>query len=1201
VPSPVAVADSYSGPHDHTLNVSAAQGVLANDYDLAGGSLAATIQPGLTQGTVLFNSDGSFSFQPTAGFAGTTSFSYVAYDSHGTSAPAVVTLTVTDQAPVAAADSYSVITGQWLNVSSAQGVLANDSDADGDTLTAQVQTQPAHGMLMSSNNGSVSYVPNSGFVGTDSWTYKASDGVKTSAAATVTVHVTLPPPPVGNDQDVVTAVNTPVSGNVTSTNSSGNTLTYSVVSSPSHGSLSLMSNGSFMFTPSSGYMGEDSFSFRANDGYQDGVVGIVSLVIHPTGPVALSRSYTAQHDADFEPDYDSNLLAGSVYDAAGAQLTAVLVTGPSHGTVTVDSDGQFTYTPAADYLGTDTFTYRTSDGTTLSSAATVTMTTVDDAPTATDDWYSISASSMTSITDPSESILANDDDSQDPLTATLTVGPNQGDLVLRTDGTFDYTPWSGFSGQVSFAYQAGDGLQVASATVHLVAGPVARADGFQVNHDQVLSVSPTISVLSNDDTNDGQDLTATLVATAQHGTLNFNADGSFDYTPAVGYFGMDSFTYQATDGVNSSNVATVLLKVVDTAPDGTPQDYQVAPNTTLTTNAANGLLATYFDAEGDSLQAILQQGPQHGSLTFHADGTFTYTPQTGYRGQDQIVYTIGDGLQQTGPITAHFSLTQQAQQPQQPDQDVTLAVTFQYADLSATPLNPGPFPIRAAKVHVVDTGYYWNSTIGTFYTSDTGRLIATLPHGTRRADGGYTSLRLIVYTDTAPPGRGQGEVFRATRVVSDAGTLISQADDLAGGPFVPRANAYQFTFTVGNSTVAAKAFWTFDAAVTATKIYATLPVEPGRVTVMYNLFLPTFALAKVHLNRADFDDWDTIIHEYGHIVAQQTGFFPFSAMGYVLNALGNWVGSPATHNLGENTRLTHPPGTVNRVARMQKDMKLAFQEGWANFYSMVAQAEDATTPEVKATAANRDGNQSRDGKYWIYTVETSAGRAGDPFADPNAVGRSAGEDEELSVMRLLWDLYDADGSQDFGMDAISYSFRNVFNWIMNQPGNPPPGTGIVYTLSDLWRNIVAWNVPQYSIDDFARVFTLNNVAPWFEGMTVGGAWDDVWTATDPLPSFIFDIPQGEQDPATGNPVSPSVAQLLNDAVIEFRDANHQLIRGFPVAVGANKITWTPTEAQWAYVTNIGGQVYCDVLGSFLFVNTRISGPYRSNEAGIAIV
>jgi len=173
-----------------TRNVPA-PGVLVNDTG-GNGPLNAVLAAGAAHGTLVLSNNGGFSYTATNGYAGTDSFTYRATDGVSTSSTATVTITVTpDNAPVANNDSYSVLVNSLLSVSG-PGVLANDTDVDGNALTAILATGPTNGMLTFSNNGGFVYIPNAGFLGIDSFSYRANDGQSNSTPATVTISVQLP-------------------------------------------------------------------------------------------------------------------------------------------------------------------------------------------------------------------------------------------------------------------------------------------------------------------------------------------------------------------------------------------------------------------------------------------------------------------------------------------------------------------------------------------------------------------------------------------------------------------------------------------------------------------------------------------------------------------------------------------------------------------------------------------------------------------------------------------------------------------------------------------------------------------------------------------------------------------------------------------------------------------------------------------------
>lgn len=187
--SPVARPDSFTATEDVTLNISA-PGVLANDVDPNGDPLLAVIESGPAHGTVVLNSDGSFAYNPNPNFSGSDAFSYRAKDASLASSPATVTINVAavNDAPVAIDDTFT-ITGSSLSVA-APGVLVNDVDVEGDSLTAVIVTAPSHGTVVLQASGAFVYTPNGGFSGTDTFQYKANDGsLVSTSAATVTLVV----------------------------------------------------------------------------------------------------------------------------------------------------------------------------------------------------------------------------------------------------------------------------------------------------------------------------------------------------------------------------------------------------------------------------------------------------------------------------------------------------------------------------------------------------------------------------------------------------------------------------------------------------------------------------------------------------------------------------------------------------------------------------------------------------------------------------------------------------------------------------------------------------------------------------------------------------------------------------------------------------------------------------------------------------
>jgi predicted GH43/DUF377 family glycosyl hydrolase len=187
---PTANNDSYSTGQDQPLIVAATSGVLVNDADPDGDALTAQLRTGTSHGNITLNADGSFSYQPAPGYTGTDSFAYRAFDGQAYSGAATTAIMVTlPQPPTAVNDAYNAYQNSTLTVPVSSGVLQNDTDPKGATLTAQFVTGPSHGTMSLNGNGSFTYLPANGYSGTDAFTYRAYNGSAYSTPATVTITV----------------------------------------------------------------------------------------------------------------------------------------------------------------------------------------------------------------------------------------------------------------------------------------------------------------------------------------------------------------------------------------------------------------------------------------------------------------------------------------------------------------------------------------------------------------------------------------------------------------------------------------------------------------------------------------------------------------------------------------------------------------------------------------------------------------------------------------------------------------------------------------------------------------------------------------------------------------------------------------------------------------------------------------------------
>ena len=320
-------------------------------------------------------------------------------------------------------------------------------------------------------------------------------------------------------------------------------------------------------------------------------------------------------------------------DPNSDSLSAVSVDNPLHGTLSLNADGSFTYTPAANYSGPDSFTYRANDGQADSNIATVTINVapVNDAPsgadrtvtTAEDTTYTLTVPDF-GFSDPSDappnSLLAVRITTL-PAAGTLTVNgvpalPGQVVSVFSIlVGQVRFTPAPNANGlpYASFAFQVKDNGGTASGgadldpspntlTINVTPvndAPVAEDDTYSTSQGTPLTV-PAPGVLGNDSDVDGDSLSAAVATGPSHGVVTLNADGSFTYTPDSTFSGTDTFTYTVDDGNGGTDTATVSINVAAAAPGSV---------TTITDSCLGGTALLIMGTSGNDSIVVTGAGP----------------------------------------------------------------------------------------------------------------------------------------------------------------------------------------------------------------------------------------------------------------------------------------------------------------------------------------------------------------------------------------------------------------------------------------------------------------------------------------------------------------------------------------------------------------------------------------------------------------
>jgi len=490
-------------------------------------------------------------YTPESNYSGPDGFSFMVNDGTADSNEVNVTISVEAVNDPPVAHHQSVMTRMDRSVF----ITLTGSDVDGDKLKYIIATQPEHGSLTFGSDfdtsGKLTYTPEADFMGKDSFTFRLSDGEAQSAPAIVSLNMTPNHAPMADLQSVTTQEDTPAVINLTASDPDGDTVVYSVVTVPSHGSLSGTAPN-LTYTPNKNYSGPDSFTFKVNDGTVDSPITSVAINVTPVNdpPVANNIDITAMEDMPTPV-----LLAG--IDPDGDSLTYSIVTKPSNGTLS-GTEPNMTYIPNLNFNGLDSFTFRVSDGTLNSIPGTVSLMVnpVDDPPVANGMNVTVPEDTVSHI------MLTGSDPDGDKLTYTVLRNPTHGTL-RGTPPSLTYTPDPNFSWLDSFTFRVNDGKNDSvPATVLITVSqandpPTARDDKIVTQED----TPATIDVLANDVDVDNELLTISDVTQGGGGSVKINDDGTLTYTPNADFTGTDTFTYTVTDQEGEKDTAVVKVEV----------------------------------------------------------------------------------------------------------------------------------------------------------------------------------------------------------------------------------------------------------------------------------------------------------------------------------------------------------------------------------------------------------------------------------------------------------------------------------------------------------------------------------------------------------------------------------------------------------------------------------------------------------------
>jgi len=672
----VGAAGPFSIAED-AANAAVVGTVTATDADTVGSVTGYSITAGNTANAFAISAGGQITVADTTAinYETATSFSLTVIATDGTNDSAGVVVTVNiddanDTAPVVGAAGPFSIAEDAANATVVGTVTATDADTVGSVTgysitagnTANAFAISAGGQITVADTTAIDFETVTSF----NLTIIATDGVNDSAGEVVTVNIT----DVNDTAPVVgaagpfsvaeDAANASVVGTVSATDADGvgAVTDYSITAGNTGTAFAISAGGQITVANTSAINYETGTSFSltitATDGTNTsaGEVVIVNVTdVNDTAPVVVASQSFNVIDTATNGTVVGTVSASDV-DTVGS-ITGFTISGS---VFAIDASGQITVVDNTTLAGGSphTVSVDATDGTNLSAAVNVTITAVSNAPPVIAQTGPLSVTMDEDATPTAfvaPTITATDPES-DTLTWSTTGASNGTATVTGTGASpsITYVPTADFNTSDDFVVNVNDGTSTVGITVNVTIDPVNDAPVGVADADSTSEDVPftTINVLTNDtdidNANNELSVSAADISSNMGGVVTNNGDGTFDYSPAAHFYGIDSFSYTVFDGTDAS-VSTVSVTItviaVNDAPGAVTDNESTTVNTAFTT--AN-VLTNDTDVEGDSL-SIVAGNPTaaHGTVVNNGDGTFTYTPDTDYVGSDSFSYSVTDG------------------------------------------------------------------------------------------------------------------------------------------------------------------------------------------------------------------------------------------------------------------------------------------------------------------------------------------------------------------------------------------------------------------------------------------------------------------------------------------------------------------------------------------------------------------------------
>jgi len=869
--------------------------------DIAPGSASKTVvNPVLIQpiyGSVQLGTNGAnVRYTPPAGFTGKDIFVYTFRNAAGQTDTAAVTITVNpvNDPPVVVNDNVDATEDIALDIPSSN-LLQNDSPGPGEensqTIRITAVTNAASGATVQliDNGNTVRYSPVKDFNGTDTFTYTVTDNLGASTVGTVTVTVAaVNDPPVANGDSLSTNEDTSITvkNELLSNDSKGAdneaSQTLSIVAvngSAQGGSVTLNNDGSVTYTPPAEYYGQDSFTYQISDGQDTSDFATVVVTIAPVNdaPTATDDPLTVDEGSSGNTlDVLSNDSPGPGPEAVDDSLKIIAVSTPTQGgTVQISGDRlSLIYTPPANFIGADTFTYTVEDEGGLRDVANVSVNVVPIArPRAINDNFPILEDAAAASYD----VLSNDLPNlgeEATLEEILAVSGGTASIDTnntptdKTDDRLRFQPASDFNGIVTITYRISDtsgvvqdpDSAIGTVTFNVAAvndAPIARDDTVETpgTEDNALQI-PVSSLTSNDSPGPadeaGQTLSVKPAGTSAAGGTVQLVGSNVVYTPPKDFNGTDTFTYLVNDGqLDSLQPATVTVTVnaVNDDPIAAPHSVETIEDNSVTISIADDLLSTdrpgpdtAVDEANQTLSVVASTTSAKGGTIVQNGDDITYTPPDDLFGEsiDSFTYILTDseGGSTTGTVT--ITIIPFNDPPTAVDDTIR---TFRDVELiiPAADLldDDSPGPLESDELKIVEVRPV-SSTVGTVELLGDGSVRYTPPAGYDGpdvfeyviSDGEFTDVALVTVTvEPFVPSTVTGMIYadenrNGIRDVKERG-IGGIPVQLHGTSLLGEIDLVQFTLADGTYDFGSLPPGTYSVSYVTPEQYTDLPDTPG--------------------------------------------------------------------------------------------------------------------------------------------------------------------------------------------------------------------------------------------------------------------------------------------------------------------------------------------------------------------------------------